>query len=163
LLRQYGWQTRYISEIPGRNSRLDEIQASIVRVKLRSLDADNKCRRTIAQTYDGVLAPLGCAPANAPAEESHVYHQYVIQVDNRDSVRDRLMKKGIATAIHYPVPVHLQPAYRRLRCAGPLKATERAAQRIISLPMFPEMRMEEALLVAESVNTVVKDRGCKAG
>jgi dTDP-4-amino-4,6-dideoxygalactose transaminase len=156
-LRQYGWQERYVSEFAGMNSRLDEIQAAVLRVKLPSLDRENDCRRSIARTYDEVLSPLGCSPVHVPVNESHVYHQYVISVDNRDAVREQLLQKGILTAIHYPVPVHRQPAYEgRLRCIGSLQATDRVAQRILSLPLFPELRLEEAFFAAESVRTVLK-------
>jgi dTDP-4-amino-4,6-dideoxygalactose transaminase len=155
ILREYGWRQRHVSDRSGTNSRLDEIQAAILRVKLSGLDKENDLRRTIARTYDRVLAPLGYASAAAQNEGSHVYHQYVIQVDQRDRVRDLLLQKGIATAIHYPVPVHLQPAYRCLRCAGRMSVTERAAQHIISLPMFPELSVEDTVFVAESIRAIV--------
>lgn len=157
LIREYGWRQRYVSDRTGTNSRLDEIQAAILRVKLTALEEENAARGSIARAYDAALTPLGCAPAAAPGEIAHVYHQYVIAVDQRDKVRDLLNLKGIGTAVHYPVPVHLQPAYRgRLRCAGPMSATELAARRIISLPMFPELRPDEAVFVAESVRATIQ-------
>jgi dTDP-4-amino-4,6-dideoxygalactose transaminase len=157
LIREYGWRTRYVSTRTGTNSRLDEIQAAILRVKLADLDVENNARRTIARAYDALLAPAGCAPAATSARHSHVYHQYVIQVDQRDRVRDLLLQKGIATSVHYPVPVHVQPAYRsRLRCCGTMSVTERSAQRIISLPMFPELSLNDAVFVAESVLAAVE-------
>jgi dTDP-4-amino-4,6-dideoxygalactose transaminase len=149
LIREYGWRQRYVSDRPGTNSRLDELQAAILRVKLESLDRENEARRAIARVYDAVLGPLGIAPVPAGSGDSHVYHQYVIIVDKRDSVRELLAQKGIGTAVHYPVPVHWQPAYRRCRCAGAMTITELAATRILSLPMFPELRVEDAAFVAD--------------
>jgi dTDP-4-amino-4,6-dideoxygalactose transaminase len=154
-LRQYGWQGRRVSERAGMNSRLDEIQAAVLRVKLKGLERENERRRRIARHYGKILASLGCA-APVPGDDSHVYHQYVIAVDRRDAVSDLLLEKGISTAVHYPVPVHLQPAYRgRLHCCGTMAVTERTAQRIISLPMFPELSVEDAVFVAESVRASI--------
>jgi dTDP-4-amino-4,6-dideoxygalactose transaminase len=157
LLRQYGWRERYVSECGGLNSRLDEIQAAILRVKLPGLDRENNLRRAVARVYDDMLVPSGCAPAPAGGDGSHVYHQYVIRTENRDAVREILLQKGISTAIHYPVPVHLQPAYRgRLRCVGTMAVTEHAARRIISLPMFPELHIDDAAFIAGAVQEILE-------
>ena len=140
-LRQYGWRERYVADHPGLNSRLDEIQAAILRVKLLHLHAGNQRRGEIAAAYDGALAQSGVAPPPRRAGCRHVFHQYVLRLPNRDAARAALAQHGIGTGIHYPVPLHLQPAYRGRVPLGPSSctATETAASQILSLPMFPEM------------------------
>src|SRR5512136_254079 len=151
LLRQYGWRERYISEIAGWNTRLDEVQAAILRVKLRYLDEDNDRRRALAAIYDEQLAGVVTLPIE-PANTRHVYHLYVIRHPRRAALMQFLRERGIGTAIHYPVPVHLQPAYRgRLGDAGSLPETERAAREIVSLPMYPELSEEDARSVAQAI------------
>jgi dTDP-4-amino-4,6-dideoxygalactose transaminase len=140
LLRQYGWRQRYVSELPGLNSRLDELQAAVLRVKLRYLDQENGRRREIAALYNSLLAqtPLGLPPVRPGA--THVYHQYVVRSRHRDQLQAFLEAHGIGTMIHYPVPVHLQPAYRgRLRLANPLAGTEALCREILSLPLYPHL------------------------
>lgn len=140
-LRQYGWRQHYISDEQGVNSRLDEIQAAILRVKLRHLDAQNARRQAIAAAYDAVLAnsPLQ-RPARRPGT-SHVFHLYVTRTANRADIQARLRAEGIGTGIHYPQPVHLQPAYAGRIALGPKRCagTERAASEVLSLPLFPEL------------------------
>ncbi len=125
-LRQYGWRERYVSEVPGLNSRLDELQAALLRVKLGRLDAWNRQRQTLAARYDKLSA-------------------------QRDALQAHLTRCGIGTAIHYPVPVHQQPAYRRLAPPGGLPETERAAGEILSLPLYPQMPMDHVEQVAAHV------------
>ncbi len=139
-LREYGWRDRYVSAIPGTNSRLDALQAAILSVKLSRLDADNERRRAIAARYSAGLAGLGISlPATAKGVE-HVFHQYVIRTPARDALAAALAAHSIHTGIHYPVPVHLQPAYRdRGLVFGKLEQTERLCQEILSLPMFPQL------------------------
>ena len=111
-LRQYGWRERFVSDEPGVNSRLDELQAAILSVGLRHLRADNERRRSIASRYS---AALSGAPVLLPHEQPevwHVFHQYVIEAAERDALRDECARVGVGTAIHYPVPVHEQPALR---------------------------------------------------
>src|SRR5262249_26454992 len=112
LLREYGWRERYLSELPGLNTRLDEIQAAVLRVKLRRLDRENARRRELARLYDAALAatPLGLPQARGQVE--HVYHLYVVRSRQRDELRAFLKANSVGTAIHYPAPVHLQPAYQ---------------------------------------------------
>ncbi len=150
LLRQYGWRERYVSDEVGRNSRLDPIQAAILGVFLPRLDARNAQRRAIAAIYDAALAGIpGLAlPCTAPEAEP-VFHQYVIQTAARDGLAAFLRDNGIGTAIHYPVPVHRQPAYARFPAALP--HTEAAARRILSLPIYPQLPPEAAKRVAERV------------
>lgn len=151
LLRQYGWRERYVSEVTGWNTRLDELQAAILRVKLRHLDEDNEKRRSLASIYDELLAGAVTIPVER-AGTRHVYHLYVIRHPRRDALMSHLRERGIGTAIHYPVPIHLQPAYRgRLGEAGSLPETERAAREIVSLPMYPELSEGEVRAVAEAV------------
>ncbi len=154
-LREYGWsaQSRYVSQHEGLNSRLDELQAAILRGKLRYLDADNANRRALAAVYaehlpDNVVAPVevdGC---------EHVYHLYVIRTAERDALRARLVEQGIGTGIHYPVPVHQQPAYAGsdVIVAHNLSQTERLAGEILSLPLHPTLTVEQAARVVRAVN-----------
>jgi len=143
-IREYGWRERYVSAYVGINSRLDSIQAAILGVKLGSLVADNARRRTIANRYDLGLSKLPLMLPKRRAEATHVFHQYVIGLTERDRLRNWLHAAGIGTGIHYPVPVHLQPAYRGRLAAGPsgLGVTERAARQILSLPMYPQLSEE---------------------
>jgi dTDP-4-amino-4,6-dideoxygalactose transaminase len=144
-LRQYGWDRERLSGEPGLNSRLDEMQAAILRVKLARLEADNGRRRAIAQAYDAALSDgMSRIPQPAPGA-THVFHQYVIARDDRDAARERLWGSGVGTAVHYPVPVHLQPAYRGRVVLGPsgCRTTERIAGEILSLPMHPHLTEAE--------------------
>ena len=140
-IREYGWRERYISARIGINSRLDAIQAAILGVKLDRLYADNTRRQAIAARYDAGLAELPLAVPVRHPDATHVFHQYVIRLDKRDRLRDRLRAAGIGTGIHYPAPVHRQPAYIGRLTAGPsgLGVTERAAPQILSLPMYPQL------------------------
>jgi dTDP-4-amino-4,6-dideoxygalactose transaminase len=140
-LREYGWRARYVSDIPGMNSRLDEVQAAVLRVKLPGLEAHNARRAAIADAYDRGLAGSGLGlPWRRPGA-SHVFHQYVVRSRARDRLRDALKTRGVATNIHYPVPVHLQPAYRGRLSLDPsaLHESEAAAREVLSLPMYPQL------------------------
>jgi dTDP-4-amino-4,6-dideoxygalactose transaminase len=151
-LRQYGWRDRYVSAVPGMNSRLDELQAAVLRAKLPHLDEDNERRRAIAARYDAGLGGSAVhTPAVAAAAE-HVFHQYVIRARRRDELMACLLERGIATAIHYPVPIHAQPAYvGRLPRPVELPATERLAGEIVSLPIFPSLTDSEVDRVVEAI------------
>jgi dTDP-4-amino-4,6-dideoxygalactose transaminase len=139
--REYGWRQRYVSDIPGLNSRLDELQAAVLRVKLAALERDNARRAAIAAAYDRGLAGLPLVLPTRRREGTHVFHQYVVRAQRRDELRAALAGRGIGTNIHYPVPVHLQGAYRgRLAIApGGLAESERAAREVLSLPIFPQL------------------------
>jgi dTDP-4-amino-4,6-dideoxygalactose transaminase len=151
LLRQYGWRERYVSEVAGWNTRLDELQAAILRVKLRHLDEDNRKRRRLAAVYNELLFDVVTTPIEVSQAE-HVYHLYVIRYSRRDALMSFLRERGIGTAIHYPIPIHLQPAYRgRLGDKGSLPETEKAAREIVSLPMYPELSEEEVKTVAHAI------------
>jgi dTDP-4-amino-4,6-dideoxygalactose transaminase len=152
MLRQYGWQQRYISDFSGYNSRLDELQAALLRVKLRYLDNFNATRRHLAELYNQRLAHL---PLTLPTIEPNcepVFHLYVIQTDQRDRLQSYLAEQGIGTAGHYPVPVHRQPAYQRLGYeVGSLPVTERVCGDILSLPIHPHMSKSEVESVAQAI------------
>jgi dTDP-4-amino-4,6-dideoxygalactose transaminase len=151
-LREYGWHERYVSEVAGWNSRLDEIQAAILRVKLRYLDADNRRRQALAAIYNRGLASTRLVLPRSSAGAEHVYHQYVVRAPERAKLQSFLAEQGIGTLIHYPVPVHLQPAYAgRLRVVDQLANSERAAREVLSLPMYPELAEEDARHVAEAI------------
>ena len=139
-LRQYGWHQHYISDERGVNSRLDELQAAILRVKLTVLDANNARRQAIAAAYDAALPAGLSAPARRPGN-SHVFHQYVLRSRDRSAIQAALRAQGIATGIHYPMPVHTQPAYAGRIALGPAacRASEQASAEVFSLPMFPEL------------------------
>lgn len=153
MLAQYGWDSRRVSQDVGLNSRLDELQAAILRVKLRHLDEDNGARRRVAQEYDehlGSIATLAVPARLAGAD--HVFHQYVVRVAERDSLRAFLTANGVDCLVHYPLPVHLQPAFAALpKGSDGLARAEATARSVLSLPMFPELPIETAARVAELV------------
>tara|TARA_Y100001960_G_scaffold8694_1_gene8425 strand:- start:14113 stop:15210 length:1098 start_codon:yes stop_codon:yes gene_type:complete len=151
-LREYGWKERYSSSTFGWNTRLDEIQAAILRVKLKYLDIDNKKRKRIAQMYKELLDDSIIELPKERKESSHVYHLFVIQSDNRDSLMEYLHQKDIFVNIHYPLPIHLQPFYKSILQTKELKITESIAKKILSLPMYPELLDEEVEEVSAAVN-----------
>jgi dTDP-4-amino-4,6-dideoxygalactose transaminase len=157
-LREYGWQERYVSASPGLNSRLDALQAAILGVKLPRLDADNDRRRAIAARYSAGLAGLGLGlPTSAGVE--HVFHQYVIRTPGRDDLAAFLASRNILTGIHYPVPVHLQPAYSERHLAfGDLPQTETLCREILSLPMFPQLADDDVDRVIAAIAEWVRSR-----
>lgn len=156
LLRTYGWRARYVSEQFGINSRLDELQAAILRVGLTHLDQDNERRRAIAARYDHGLAESGLERPMLDGRMRHVFHQYVIATDDRDGLQQRLKALGIGSLIHYPKAVHQQPAYDdpTLRPVG-LPQTERLVRRILSLPMYPQLVATEVERVIAGVRAAL--------
>jgi len=151
-LREYGWDESRHSLCVGFNSRLDELQAAILRVNLPHLDAENRQRRALAARYTLLLRDSGVLTPREGTGEQHVYHQYVTRVEHRDSLREHLRERGIGTAIHYQVPVHLQKAYReRLPARKPLSNTERAAREVLSLPMYPELGADAVAEIASAI------------
>lgn len=157
LLREYGWTpaARYVSQAPGMNSRLDELQAAILRAKLRHLDAWTERRQQVASWYAETLPAEVVRPDAAPQRE-HVYHLYVVRVPERDTVRQRLSEAGIGSGIHYSVPIHMQPAYRAPEDAPiRLPHTEAAAREILSLPMYPLLAREQVEKVAASLQAAM--------
>jgi dTDP-4-amino-4,6-dideoxygalactose transaminase len=152
ILRQYGWKERYISSINGVNSRLDEIQASVLRVKLKYLDKMNKDRIRIANIYNNRLKETPLILPDISLNKKHVYHQYVIKSEKRDDLASFLKENNIGTHIHYPVPVHQQKAYKDIvPLKYPLVKTEKISKQILSLPMFPEMSDQMAHKVCDFI------------
>ncbi|HLT78111.1 MAG TPA: DegT/DnrJ/EryC1/StrS family aminotransferase [Ferrovibrio sp.] len=154
-IREYGWRERYVSAIAGMNSRLDPLQAAILRVKLTRLDADIARRQAIAVRYTTGLSGIdGLRLPKIRVGASPVWHQYVIDAgDRRDALQTGLKDRGVATLVHYPVPVHLQPAYkgRVTLASGGLPHTERAAGSVLSLPMFPQLEDAQVNAVIAAV------------
>jgi len=136
MLRHHGSSKTYLHERVGWNSRLDELQAAVLRVKLRHLDGFNAARRKVAQRYREKLAG---AKVMLPAEHgrgTHVYHQFTIRSEKRDAIREALGKEGIASSVFYPMPLHQQPAYKGLK-SSPLPVAEKLARTVLSLPINP--------------------------
>ncbi|HWQ46572.1 MAG TPA: DegT/DnrJ/EryC1/StrS family aminotransferase [Longilinea sp.] len=152
-LRQYGWNVRNISDEIGFNSRMDELQAAVLRVKLPYLDRWNTRRIALARLYSQLLAGLNIQLPVTPSDRTHVFHQYVIRSAERDSLRQFLTNNGIETLVHYPLPIHMQPAYSELgHGEGSFPEAERACRELISLPLYPEM--SESMV--ERVAAVIK-------
>ena len=157
MLRDHGQSKKYHHEIEGYNGRCDALQAAALRVKLKHLPAWNEARRKNAKVYldllidfDGVILPKtaeGCL---------HVYHLFVIQVDNRDDVVEALKQKGISIGLHYPIPLHLQKAYGHMELSvGSYPVAEACAKRLLSLPMYPELTEEQIQWVSSSLKKIV--------
>ncbi len=149
LLREYGWAERYVSHIPGWNTRLDEIQAAILRVKLKHLDFDNSNRIKLAKLYSEGLFETGISLPIVQKGAVHVYHLHVIRVKERGSLQAYLRSKNIGATVHYPVPVHLQPAYEKV--AVSLPNSEIAAREVLSLPVYPELTESQVQFVIDSI------------
>lgn len=150
LLRQYGWRKRYISEIQGFNTRLDEIQAAILNVKLPFLLDDNNRRRKIADVYSQALQGTGYLLPTTVNNAVHTWHLYVIQTDNREDLSAFLHQNGVGCGVHYPQAVHQQPAYHnRLKGSDHLPITEELVPRILSLPMYPQLPLDDVERVCD--------------
>lgn len=151
-LRQYGWHRHYVSDLVGINSRLDEVQAAILRVKLQYLDRQNTRRQSIASAYGAALSAGLAKPVIRPGAE-HVFHLYVVRSSRRDAIQADLKGMGIGTGIHYPVPVHQQPAYAgRIRLFDGCRQTEAAAQSVFSLPLYPELTDDQVARVCAGLS-----------
>jgi dTDP-4-amino-4,6-dideoxygalactose transaminase len=151
-LREYGWKQRYVSQTPGWNSRLDELQAAILRVKLRHLEADNTARMQLASAYDARLLDTPLTPPRRRSDCSHVFHLYVTRCPQRDDLQRHLKKHDVAAVVHYPVPIHQQAAYHSRLCVnGALPETEKAVGEILSLPIYPEITDSEQAVVVEAI------------
>jgi dTDP-4-amino-4,6-dideoxygalactose transaminase len=158
LLRDHGQSRKYVSEEQGWNSRLDEIQAAVLRVKLRHLDRWKASRQAHAAEYNALLGRLpGVVTPHVPDGSEHVYHQYTIRVPGRDRVREFLADRSIASGVYYPVPLHLQPVFAGLgHKRGELPESERAADEVLSLPVYPELTSEQIARVAEAVAAALR-------
>lgn len=161
LLRQYGWHERYVSQVKGWNSRLDELQAAILRVKLRHLAEGNRRRRQLAELYNEGLRNLPVIIPTHKSGNEHVYHQYVIRHSQRDEMQAFLSARKIVTLIHYPAPIHLQPAYRgRLGDSGSFPVSEQAAREVLSLPLYPELSDAQANTVVQAIADFFQQASC---
>ncbi len=161
IIRQYGWKERYISAIAGVNSRLDELQAAILRVKLRHLENDNNKRSRIAERYDQALAGTAIiAPKRVP-NTVHAMHLYVVEHPKRDSLKSFLHERGVQAALHYPAAIHQQPAYSngRIRGGDALPETERLYKNLLSLPMYPELEETQQTLIISSIKEWLSTNG----
>jgi dTDP-4-amino-4,6-dideoxygalactose transaminase len=153
LLRDHGSEQKYHHEIIGYNFRLEGIQGAVLSVKLAHLDRWNDLRREHAARYNALLSGSGLMLPREMSYARHIYHLYVVQSEERDALQSALSKAGVQTGIHYPVPIHLQPAYAFLGYGrGSFPETERQAERVLSLPMFPELTDEQINRVAEAVH-----------
>ncbi len=151
-LREYGWKQRDISDFPGMNTRLDEIQAAILDAKLTFLEAETKKRIQIASRYNKQLSGLDLVLPTVKPQYRHVYHLYVIESNQREELQAHLKSQGIASAIHYPQAVHQQPAYLdRLTGAKNLSTTDDIVPKILSLPMYPELKSVDQDFITEKI------------
>ena len=153
MIKDHGREQGYIYQLTGLNSRLDALQAAILQVKLSYLDSWNQKRAEIADRYQQLLQPISNLklPQTRSGGKKNVWNQYTVEIltDNRDEIRDRLREVGVNCAVYYPLPLHLQPVYRDLGYRkGQLPRSEKAATRVLSLPMFPELTFEEQQQVA---------------
>ena len=157
MLREYGQKEKYKHEFIGYNSRLDELQASILRVKLKHLDEWNEKRRKNADIYKELLKNLEdyiCLPVEKEYA-THIYHLYVIRCKRREELRRWLDSKGVSTGIHYPIPIHKQIAYNAITNNVELPITESVTEEILSLPMFPQITYNELEYIANSIKEFV--------
>jgi dTDP-4-amino-4,6-dideoxygalactose transaminase len=156
VYRNHGSRTRYHHHVIGYNSRLDELQAVILRVKLQYLEDFNSRRRIVAHAYDERLAGIVVTPIEAP-DRRHVYHQYTVRSPRRDAIQKALTEAGIGSMIYYPVPLHRQEVYADL-CEGlTLPVSEAVAKEVISLPIFPQMTLDQVDQVCDVVRAAAKD------
>lgn len=153
-LRQYGWDENRVTEEVGVNTRLDELQAAILNIKLKYLDQDNKSRRKIAEEYNKLLNGLKIVVPVERHESQHVYHQYVVKCENRNKIKNLLAEKEIFAGIHYAVPGHLHRGYAQ-QCVLPnngLPVTEKIVKKILSLPIYPEMTHDQVQQVTGTLS-----------
>jgi dTDP-4-amino-4,6-dideoxygalactose transaminase len=142
------------------NSRLDELQAAVLRIKLRHLEQWNTARRALAREYNKRLACLpGVVTPHEAADAKHVYHLYVIRAEQRDELLDWLTRHGIQAGVHYPVPIHLQEACRDLgHSEGDFPVSERVAGEIVSLPIYPELSIDDVSYICQTIGDFYRGR-----
>ncbi|HLZ92707.1 MAG TPA: DegT/DnrJ/EryC1/StrS family aminotransferase [Candidatus Acidoferrum sp.] len=158
ILRNHGQTEKYVSSEPGWNGRLDEIQAAILRVKLRYLTKWQAARQAHAAEYTKQFSQIpGIMPPLIPEDYEHVFHQYTIRVEERDKLQHVLAEKKIGSSVYYPVPLHLQPIYASMgHRLGDFPHAEHAAAEVLSLPMYPELRPAQVARVAETITEFVR-------
>jgi dTDP-4-amino-4,6-dideoxygalactose transaminase len=163
-LRVHGESSRYVHERIGMNSRLDALQAAILRVKLRHLDAWIAARQRLAAAYTTQFEERGLAgrvrlPYTAPHATRHVFNQYTIRVEAREALRTFLAERGIGSMVYYPIPLHLQPCFRDLGAkSGDFPQTEAAAESVLSLPLYPELTAAQQSEVVDAVAAFYAER-----
>jgi dTDP-4-amino-4,6-dideoxygalactose transaminase len=157
-LRDHGSARRYEHVEIGTNARLDEIQAAVLRVKLRHLDNWNGQRAAVAAAYDAALVGSGLELPTVRPDRTHVYHLYAVQSTRREALKAHLSERGVTTGVHYPAPAHLQPVARTWSNGpGSLPVTEGVAERVLSLPMYPELTKEQIAYVVDCVRTFAEE------
>ena len=157
MLRDWGAEKKYEHVLKGYNYRMEGIQGAVLRVKLRHLDDWTESRREAAARYDELLVDSGVETPPPASDARHVYHIYAVRTASRQAWQDALKEQGIQTGVHYPVPVHLQPAFADLGYrAGQFPASERAAKEVLSLPMFPELSAEQCETVCGAVRRLAQ-------
>jgi len=158
-LRGHGGRVKYHHEELGVNSRLDEVQAAVLRVKLPHLDSWNEARREVARRYNELLKEIpGVVTPEELSGTVPVYHQYTIRLRDRDGVQESLKVQGVQSMVYYPVPLHLQKVHDKLGCqSGDFPISERAAREVLSLPIFPEITLEQQQSVADALRRAVED------
>jgi dTDP-4-amino-4,6-dideoxygalactose transaminase len=155
IIANHGSVTKYTHECEGVNSRLDAVQAAILRVKLRRLDEWNSQRRNHAAYYLAALKDSQLTPVAVHSDAEPVWHLFVVRTRDRDELQKQLGQVGIVTGIHYPTPLHLQPAYAHLKIPkGSLPVTERVAKEIVSLPMYAELTRDQLEAVVTTLTNV---------
>jgi dTDP-4-amino-4,6-dideoxygalactose transaminase len=156
MLRTHGWRKKYYPELLGCNSRLDELQAAILRVKLKHLNDTNEKRRNLARWYSEQLSTLDIGVPHEAQDWRHVYHLYVVRVKDRDSVQAQLNTERIASAIYYPQPVHMSEPFKPHGCSeGDFPVAEQASRETLAIPLFPELSIEQAKRVVEALKHAV--------
>jgi dTDP-4-amino-4,6-dideoxygalactose transaminase len=157
MLRDWGAEKKYQHVLKGYNYRMEGIQGAVLRVKLRHLEAWTEARRAAAARYDGLLVESGVETPPPAPNARHVYHIYAVRTANRQEWQDALHREGIQTGVHYPIPVHLLPAFADLGYgAGQFPSAERAAQEVLSLPMFPELTASQCATVCSAVRRLAQ-------
>ncbi len=161
ILRVHGSPKRYLHTHLGINSRLDALQAVVLSVKLGHIEHWNHVRMELAKRYNGLFTDAGLAGAvtcpDVPEDLTHIFHQYTVRVKNRDSVRQALQDNGIGTEVYYPLPLHLQPVFRYLGYRrGSFLQTEHAARQVLSLPLYPELTVDQQVQVVEGFGKVLQ-------
>ncbi|CCN47644.1 Erythromycin biosynthesis sensory transduction protein eryC1 [Vibrio nigripulchritudo MADA3029] len=157
LLRNYGSQVKYQHDIVGYNSRLDEIQAAILRVKLKNLDQWNEHRRNIAQTYTELLKDVGLGLPKVPNYAKPVWHLYVVTYSERDELQRHLRENRIGSSIHYPIPPHRQECYKEFSTKS-MPIADKLAKEVLSLPMSPKLENLDITRIASSISTFIQSK-----
>ena len=152
MLRQYGWNQKKIVNFPGYNSRLDELQAAILNVKLKYLDKDNKIRRRIANFYDKNIKNDKFIKPRIRKNSLPVFHLYVLQCENRKKFLNYMRKNKIICGIHYETPAHKHKGYKTVKISGDLNITNKICKKVVSLPIYPELTIRELNLITNLIN-----------